>query len=364
MPPKSVKTRPEKAETDALLKGLETALVVTDRRRVGAAGRAPLRRLNRTEYENTLRDLLHLPGLNVRDLLPDDGRAYGFDKSGAGLEVSSVQLAKYLEAAEVALDRAIAKWAAPPEVPRVKMYPSDQYDFMVLLTNSDCVFLKDKKFDPRIPLIEDKWNNLGDMIKAGVFKEPSAVGVFRHQDEAFQARFNRFSPIHAGHYRIRFSVWSYWWEKGEVKPAPRTGAVGLYYGARLLGHFDAPTLASTVHEIDAWLEPGEYIMLNPASLWPTRVSELKGRNAQYVGPGIGIDWLEVEGPLYEEWPTTSHKRLFGDIPLTPFANLGAATPKPKRDLPRNSRPDARMDPAGSFPRRLRPETSRRKPRSC
>src|SRR5262245_45806589 len=86
MPPKSVKTRPEKAEADALLKGLETALVAADRKRVEAAGRAVVRRLNRTEYENTLRDLLNLPGLNVRDLLPDDGRAFGYDKSGTALE--------------------------------------------------------------------------------------------------------------------------------------------------------------------------------------------------------------------------------------------------------------------------------------
>jgi hypothetical protein len=33
------------------------------------------RRLNRSEYENTLCDLLDLPGLEVRDLLPEDGSA-------------------------------------------------------------------------------------------------------------------------------------------------------------------------------------------------------------------------------------------------------------------------------------------------
>src|SRR5439155_20360680 len=169
---------------------------------------------------------------------------------------------------------------------------------------------------------------------------PGGVGVSRHQDEAFQARFVRFSPVHPCRYRVRFSVWAYWWDKGEVRPAPRTGAVGLYYGSRLLGHFDAPSLTPTVHEIDVWLEPGEYLCLNAASLWPTRVSELKGHTAQYVGPGIGIDWLEVEGPLHDEWPPASHKRLFGDIPLTPFAKLDAAAAKPKRETPRGTRPDA------------------------
>jgi mono/diheme cytochrome c family protein len=339
MPPKSVKTRPERAEADALLKGLEAALAAAERKRVEVAGRAVIRRLNRTEYENTLRDLLDLPGLNVRDLLPDDGRAFGYDKSGAGLDVSSVQLAKYLEAADVALDRAVAKWAVPPELTRARMYPNEQYDFSILLSNGDAVFLKDKKFDPRVPLVEDKWHSHGEMHRAGLFKVPSSVGVFRHQDDAFPARFSRFAPVHPGRYRVRFSVWSYWWEKGEVKAAPRTGAVGLYYGSRLLGHYDAPSLTPTVHDLDLWLEPGEHLCLNPASLWPTRVSELKGRNAGYVGPGIGIDWLDVEGPLHDEWPPASHKRLFGDIPLTPFAKLDETTPRPKREHPRQTKPD-------------------------
>jgi len=68
-------------------------------KQVVAAGRAPVRRLNRREYENTLRDLLDLPGLAIRDMLPEDGRAHGFDKSAAGLDVSPVHIAAYRSAA-------------------------------------------------------------------------------------------------------------------------------------------------------------------------------------------------------------------------------------------------------------------------
>jgi Protein of unknown function (DUF1592)/Protein of unknown function (DUF1588)/Protein of unknown function (DUF1585)/Protein of unknown function (DUF1587)/Protein of unknown function (DUF1595)/Planctomycete cytochrome C len=349
MPPKSIKTRPEKPATDAVIKGLESTLIAVERKRTESTGRSLVRRLNRTEYENTLRDLFDLPGLHVRDLLPDDGRSLGYDKSATGLEVSSIQLAKYLEATDVALDLATAKWAVPPEAPRIRMYPTEQYDFMILMSNGDCVFMKDKKFDPRVPLIEDKWHNFEQMLKAGNFKEPSSVGVFRHQDEAFQARFSNFSPVHAGRYRVRFSVWSYWWDKGEVKAAPRTGAAGLYYGSELLGHFDAPSLTPTVHEVEVWLEPGEYLKLNGASLWPTRVSELKGRNSQYVGPGLGIDWLEVEGPLNDEWPPPSHRRLFGDIPLSPLAKLAPTAPKPKREMPRQTARDGHNGPGRLVP---------------
>ena len=98
--------------------GPEGARSGTGRTPIGAArlgdGRAVFRRLNRTEYENTLRDLFGLAGLKVKDLLPEDGRAFGFDKSAAGLDLSYVQLAKYMEAADVALDAAIAPHAARP----------------------------------------------------------------------------------------------------------------------------------------------------------------------------------------------------------------------------------------------------------
>jgi hypothetical protein len=63
-----------------------------------------LRRLNRREYENTVRDLLGVP---VGDQLPTDGAADGFDTSASGLEPSSALIEGYMAAAEkvaVALD--------------------------------------------------------------------------------------------------------------------------------------------------------------------------------------------------------------------------------------------------------------------
>ena len=38
--------------------------------------------------------------------------------------------------------------------------------------------------------------------------------------------------------------------------------------------------------------------------------------ADYTGPGLAIDWVEVEGPLVESWPPASHRRLFGDLKQT------------------------------------------------
>ena len=39
-------------------------------------------------------------------------------------------------------------------------------------------------------------------------------------------------------------------------------------------------------------------------------------------PGVAFRWLEVEGPLYDEWPTAGHRLLFDDLPLKPTAHSG------------------------------------------
>src|SRR5262249_48223400 len=32
-------------------------------------------------------------------------------------------------------------------------------------------------------------------------------------------------------------------------------------------------------------------------------------------PGVAYRWLEVEGPILEEWPSAGHRLLFGDLPM-------------------------------------------------
>ena len=65
-------------------------------------GRVTLRRLNRAEYNNTVRDLL---GIDVKlaDAFPVDLAGYGFDNNGDVLSVAPVLLEKYLAAARLAL---------------------------------------------------------------------------------------------------------------------------------------------------------------------------------------------------------------------------------------------------------------------
>ena len=95
MPPQGA-PRPAAGELLTLRKSLEAAL---DRAAsTPNPGRAILRRLNRTEYANAVRDLLDLD-INVSTLLPVDNSSYGFDNIGDVLGVSPVLMERYLTAA-------------------------------------------------------------------------------------------------------------------------------------------------------------------------------------------------------------------------------------------------------------------------
>jgi len=111
MPPKG-KPRPPEKDVAAL------AAWITARSDEAAAkrsveGRVVQRRLNRVEYENTVRDLLGID-VELKELLPPDATANGFDTSGDAHHISQFQLESYLEAADKALNFAIANNPRPP----------------------------------------------------------------------------------------------------------------------------------------------------------------------------------------------------------------------------------------------------------
>jgi len=75
-------------------------------------GRVTARRLNRTEYNNTIRDLLAVDFQPAADF-PADDSGYGFDNIGDVLSLSPVLMEKYLAAAEKIAKAAIVPAALP-----------------------------------------------------------------------------------------------------------------------------------------------------------------------------------------------------------------------------------------------------------
>ncbi len=85
-------------------------------------GRVTIRRLNRTEYNNTVRDLVGVD-FKPADDFPADDVGYGFDNIGDVLSVSPLLLEKYLTAAETILEQAIVVLDRPkPAKQRVEMF--------------------------------------------------------------------------------------------------------------------------------------------------------------------------------------------------------------------------------------------------
>ena len=115
MPPPQKRDSPEDHDLKKFLSTLGELLTRSDLSRKEVV----LRRLNRLEYEYTLRDLFSLPRLNVKDRLPEDAKAHGFDTIGEALALSTEQMLVYLEAADFVLDSALGENKKPESRKRV-----------------------------------------------------------------------------------------------------------------------------------------------------------------------------------------------------------------------------------------------------
>src|SRR5689334_4761325 len=96
MPPAGM-PRPTAAAYDTMVKAIEDERDHIAQVRPNP-GRPTLHRLNRTEYQNAIRDLFALD-IDVSEMLPADDIGYGFDNIGDVLQVSPVLLERYLSAA-------------------------------------------------------------------------------------------------------------------------------------------------------------------------------------------------------------------------------------------------------------------------
>jgi hypothetical protein len=111
MPPED-KPQPTDAERSAFVASVNAVFAAANNARPDP-GRTTVRRLNRTEYNNTIRDLLHVDFKPAEDF-PSDDVGFGFDNIADVLSVSPVLMERYLDAAERIAEEAIPLSAAPP----------------------------------------------------------------------------------------------------------------------------------------------------------------------------------------------------------------------------------------------------------
>lgn len=354
MPPPKKKKRPEASEFASFTNHLAGVLIVAENDVTRREGRSPLRRLNRYEYEATLRDLFSLPALEVKNFLPEDTVSYGFNKLGDALDVSHVQMARYLQAADFVLHSAVAPRAQAPATVTNRFYAWDQGEFFGAIRLEGPL---ERRTFPLVGL--DLQRTLMDMPVPKRSEPPSperrereAMGVVVSTYEPTEVRFGSFRAPISGHYRLRFSGYSFWMGRQftNVTAGRRSEPITIYSDTsprilRKLGSFDFGS-QPTVCELEADLLVGETILPDAARLHRSRPPDHKNPLAEADGmPGVAFQWMEVEGPLVKQWPPPGHRVLFGDLPVDDWTSTnGSARP---RDVPpvvvRPTQPDRDAD---------------------
>jgi hypothetical protein len=284
MPPKK-KARPPQDELRAVTDLIRGRVAATVAERRATEGRVRLRRLNRVEYENTIRDLLSVD-IDVQDLLPADSSAHGFDNVGEALHSSSFLMQRYLDAADRALDAAIANGPRP------------------------WIFKK------RIDLRNEKPS--GDVYRK---LDDGSLAIFSSWISAnICVTIWQFTAKFPGKYHVKMSAYGY---QNPGKPATFYVQAGSMQGVtsqHLVGYFEVPNDKPTVVEFTDVLQPRETFRIIAESLGVTPPTVQKVGAQNYKGPGLAVQWVEIEGPIVESWPPASHRKIFGDLPQAPVAD--------------------------------------------
>ena len=308
MPPMAVSDT-VRSLIDNALAALKPALVDAN---VAARGgsRTALRRLTRLEYANTLQDLLYLDAEAAMALtaeLPAEADTGGFDTVASKQDISALHVRSYLSAADSALDAAIQLGPRPDAQPFKIDYASSY--------------------------------NLDRHTKANVF----GTGIVKMLDDAAVMFFDSGSTytMHSmsegynvpapGRYRITIEAYPY--------QADSTVILTLYSGVKqgivasldnLIGSFDLVEPEARVVEVTTYLTPG--MLLSPSLADVDEGGQvsyyvLPENNARdYLGTGIAMKSMTIEGPLNEVWPPVSTRELLTGITFDESGQIELSKP--------------------------------------
>ena len=334
--------------------GLANALTGYERTVSTERGRAGLRRLNSYEYENAIRDLLNVPWVQIKSKLPQDGEAYRFNKIGGALDVSHIQMARYMSSADYAMREALVSKLVQPATTTTRYYARQEPSLVRNFRPREGNTRTDRINFPVLDSHAQPDVRAGrSPVSAPETKEREAVGrVSSIFSDAGGFSWGSFRVPTAGRYRVRVKGYTIWvsgggvdhWnftgfgaEKGgylyppswhrpnsdEVWPGRRNEPIGLYAQStgqsRPVAEFDF-TPEPTVNEVEVLLGANETIQTDAMRLFRTRVN---GTEEEYVNPlaqqdgmpGVAFQWIEVEGPIYDQTAGAGYRLMFGELPM-------------------------------------------------
>ncbi len=304
---------------------------VAEAQREAGAG-VVLRRLNRVEYNNTMRDLLGIDDDYARDLPPDSASKDGFRNNGAALRISDMQLEYYLKAAREALAKVIVAGPAPEVfhgrftetyneggrrqiytntlsrwgtfVSRLEEYP-DEGDFIVRIKAR--AIPSQTKGHPRLAvnvgLRADVSSPSKELGRADVVSEELQTFEFHGRMEQFPRPSRTQSKF----------------------PGLRISARNVYTDGTNPGQ---PKQVTVQDPVDPKLSKQEQ----------RKAKRRKRRVWRFPDdpdfPQIVIESLEFEGPVFAQWPPKHHTDILFSSPLREMDEAGYAREVLRRFLSR------------------------------
>lgn len=371
MPPEKAK-QPKASDVRAVVDWATDQLKRAHEARRSDAGKTVLRRLNRVEYDRTVRHLLRLEDMLVdpTDVFPPDETDEHFNNIGSALITSDFLMTHYLAAAETFIERA-ARTGPKPEVRKWRFTApfhshgnrhdgldrKGRYQHIRKNTSDYGGFMWPAKFEEGAPV--DGYYKIrfkAQAINRDYPYDERIVGV--QKDEPLRTALFASSAAYGDLIRRTASDWriaefelpdnapawfekTAWLDKGFLPrltfPNGPTTTKGLRsslvrkypdtFQKYVSGYVKLKDKHHPRHE--EWLKEQKARRKNlgktkiPAVLSTDGTRNLFNTTAgwsqffsEYKGPRVRVFEIEIEGPLNDEWPPKSHLALFGEYEPT------------------------------------------------
>ena len=297
MPPRGA-PRPDPAVADTALGALQSALVDAS---LDARGpqRTTLRRLTRLEYAYTVQDLLQIDedaARSLGEMLPAEADSGGFDTVAANQTMSPLHVRSYLDAADRALDEALQIGPRPATETRRIDYAASAYLHLI---------------------------STGKFLGAGVVKQLDDAYVTFYDTVStytLHSVSEGYQVPYPGRYRVALDAYPYQASTPVTLTVYRGKMAGIVASMDdLIGVFDLIDEAGRTVTIETFMRPGELIAPSVAELdapidAPRANHFAPDQNVDnWMGEGIALKSLTIEGPLFDVWPPESTRQLLTGV---------------------------------------------------